>query len=228
MIELKNINKYYRTGEEILHVLKDFSLTINEGEFVAVMGPSGSGKSTLINLLGFIDSKYEGEYLYNGKSQDIKNDDNLSRIRNEMVGFVFQNFSLIETNTVLENVELPLLYKGYSSKAAEKIVMDFLRKVGIEEKRDKLPKQLSGGQQQRVAIARAMVNSPKFIIADEPTGALDFNTSTEIMKLFQTLNKEENVTIILVTHDQTMANYADRIIRIFDGRIIEDDRREEN
>lgn len=228
MIELKNINKYYRTGDEILHVLKDFSLTINEGEFVAVMGPSGSGKSTLINLLGFIDSKYEGEYLYNGKAQDIKNDDNLSRIRNEMVGFVFQNFSLIETNTVLENVELPLLYKGYSSKTAEKIVMDFLRKVGIEEKRDKLPKQLSGGQQQRVAIARAMVNSPKFIIADEPTGALDFNTSTEIMKLFQTLNKEENVTIILVTHDQTMANYADRIIRIFDGRIIEDDRREEN
>ena len=228
MIELKNINKYYRTGGEILHVLKDFSLTINEGEFVAVMGPSGSGKSTLINLLGFIDSKYEGEYLYNGKSQDIKNDDNLSRIRNEMVGFVFQNFSLIETNTVLENVELPLLYKGYSSKAAEKIVMDFLRKVGIEEKRDKLPKHLSGGQQQRVAIARAMVNSPKFIIADEPTGALDFNTSTEIMRLFQTLNKEENVTIILVTHDQTMANYADRIIRIFDGRIIEDDRREEN
>ncbi|MFB0918036.1 MAG: ABC transporter ATP-binding protein [Clostridiaceae bacterium] len=228
MIELKNINKYYRTGDEILHVLKDFSLTINEGEFVAVMGPSGSGKSTLINLLGFIDSKYEGEYLYNGKAQDIKNDDNLSRIRNEMVGFVFQNFSLIETNTVLENVELPLLYKGYSSKVAEKVVMEFLKKVGIEEKRDKLPKQLSGGQQQRVAIARAMVNNPKFIIADEPTGALDFNTSTEIMKLFQTLNKEENVTIILVTHDQTMANYANRIIRIFDGKIIEDDRRDEN
>ncbi len=227
MIELININKYYITGGETLHVLKDFSLKIRDGEFVAVMGPSGSGKSTLINLFGFIDSKYEGRYLYNGEIQDSKNDDRLSQIRNEMVGFVFQNFSLIETNTVLENVELPLLYRGYTSRQAKPIVMSYLEKVGIADKWDKLPRQLSGGQQQRTAIARAMVNQPKFIIADEPTGALDFNTSTEIMKLFQELNKQENVTIILVTHDQTMANYASRIIRIFDGQIVEDYRRNE-
>lgn len=220
MIKLRNINKYYTMGDETLHVLKDLSLDIDSGEFVAVMGPSGSGKSTLINLLGFIDSKYTGEYLYEGEALDIKNDNKLSQVRNEMVGFVFQNFSLIETDTVLENVELPLLYRGMSKRAARPIVMDYLEKMGIAEKWDKLPKQLSGGQQQRVAIARALINRPKFIIADEPTGALDFHTSTEIMKLFQEVNRTEKVTVILVTHDQNMAAYANRTIRIFDGRIL--------
>ena len=210
-------------GEEKLHVLKDFSLEIDSGEFVAIMGPSGSGKSTLINLLGFIDSKYLGEYLYEGESLDIKDDNRLSQIRNEMVGFVFQNFSLIETNTVLENVELPLLYRGMSRRAARPIVMEYLEKVGIAEKWDKLPNQLSGGQQQRVAIARALINKPKFIIADEPTGALDFTTSTEIMDLFRDVNEEEQVTIILVTHDDDMAKYANRVIRIFDGRIVNEE-----
>lgn len=210
-------------GEEKLHVLKDFSLEIDSGEFVAIMGPSGSGKSTLINLLGFIDSKYLGEYLYEGESLDIKDDNRLSQIRNEMVGFVFQNFSLIETNTVLENVELPLLYRGMSKRAARPIVMEYLEKVRIAEKWDKLPNQLSGGQQQRVAIARALINKPKFIIADEPTGALDFTTSTEIMDLFRDVNEEEQVTIILVTHDDDMAKYANRVIRIFDGRIVNEE-----
>lgn len=223
MIKLNNINKYYTMGEEKLHVLKDFSLEIDSGEFVAIMGPSGSGKSTLINLLGFIDSKYLGEYLYEGESLDIKDDNRLSQIRNEMVGFVFQNFSLIETNTVLENVELPLLYRGMSRRAARPIVMEYLEKVGIAEKWDKLPNQLSGGQQQRVAIARALINKPKFIIADEPTGALDFTTSTEIMDLFRDVNEEEQVTIILVTHDDDMAKYANRVIRIFDGRIVNEE-----
>ncbi|NLB23023.1 MAG: ABC transporter ATP-binding protein [Clostridium sp.] len=223
MIKLNNINKYYTMGEEKLHVLKDFSLEIDSGEFVAIMGPSGSGKSTLINLLGFIDSKYLGEYLYEGESLDIKDDNRLSQIRNEMVGFVFQNFSLIETNTVLENVELPLLYRGMSKRAARPIVMEYLEKVGIAEKWDKLPNQLSGGQQQRVAIARALINKPKFIIADEPTGALDFTTSTEIMDLFRDVNEEEQVTIILVTHDDDMAKYANRVIRIFDGRIVNEE-----
>lgn len=223
MIKLHNINKYYTMGEEKLHVLKDFSLEIDSGEFVAIMGPSGSGKSTLINLLGFIDSKYLGEYLYEGESLDIKDDNRLSQIRNEMVGFVFQNFSLIETNTVLENVELPLLYRGMSKRAARPIVMEYLEKVGIAEKWDKLPNQLSGGQQQRVAIARALINKPKFIIADEPTGALDFATSTEIMDLFRDVNEEEQVTIILVTHDDDMAKYANRVIRIFDGRIVNEE-----
>lgn len=140
-----------------------------------------------------------------------------------MVGFVFQNFSLIETNTVLENVELPLLYRGMSKRAARPIVMEYLEKVGIAEKWDKLPNQLSGGQQQRVAIARALINKPKFIIADEPTGALDFTTSTEIMDLFRDVNEEEQVTIILVTHDDDMAKYANRVIRIFDGRIVNEE-----
>ena len=223
MIKLRNINKYYTMGDETLHVLKDLSLDIDSGEFVAVMGPSGSGKSTLINLLGFIDSKYTGEYLYEGEALDIKNDNKLSVVRNEMVGFVFQNFSLIETDTVLENVELPLLYRGLTKRAARPIVMDYLEKMGIAEKWDKLPKQLSGGQQQRVAIARALINKPKFIIADEPTGALDFHTSTEIMKMFQEVNKEEKVTVILVTHDKKMAAYASRTIRIFDGRVISEE-----
>ncbi len=224
MITLRNIDKYYTVGEESLHVLKDLSMDVESGEFIAIMGPSGSGKSTLINLLGFLDSKYSGQYLFEGEKLDIRNDNMLSRIRNEMVGFVFQNFSLIETDTVLENVGLPLMYRGLNRSEARPIIMESLAKVGIEEKWNKLPKQLSGGQQQRVAIARAMINRPRFIIADEPTGALDFNTSTEIMKLFQDVNRQEKVTIILVTHDQSMADYADRVIRSFDGRITSDGR----
>ncbi|PKK39140.1 ABC transporter related [Clostridiaceae bacterium JG1575] len=220
MISLAHIDKYYQSGEETLHVLKDLSLEIASGEFVAIMGPSGSGKSTLINLLGFLDSSYEGQYLYEGKAPQINNDRALSRVRNEMVGFVFQNFSLVETDTVLENVEMPLLYRGMSQAKARPIVMEYLKKVGIEEKWDKLPRQLSGGQQQRVAIARALVNQPRFIIADEPSGALDYHTSKEIMNLFQEVNEKEGVTVILVTHDQNMANYANRTLRIFDGRIV--------
>ena len=228
MISLKGINKYYTSGDEVLHVLKNLSLTIDEGEFVSIMGPSGSGKSTLINLLGFIDSKYQGEYLYEGERLDISNDSLLSSIRNKMVGFVFQNFSLIENNTVLENVELPLLYNGCSKKDAREKAIRYLEKVGLKDKIDKLPKQLSGGQQQRVAIARAIINDPKFIIADEPTGALDYHTSSEIMNLFKKLNEEDGVTIVLVTHDEKMAKYANRVIRIFDGIITEDSRRNNN
>ncbi|MHC5249717.1 ABC transporter ATP-binding protein [Enterococcus sp. LJL90] len=222
MIDLINVNKYYKTDEETLHVLKDINLHVNAGEMMAIMGPSGSGKSTLINLLGFIDRKFEGEYLFEGQSLLSSSDDVLSKVRNQTVGFVFQNFSLIENNTVFENVELPLLYNGYGLHQTKEKVLAALDKVGLKNKADKHPKQLSGGQQQRVAIARALINQPKFIIADEPTGALDTHTSADIMNLFVELNKQEGSTIILVTHDPELVPYCNRLISIRDGAIIED------
>ncbi|EPI39882.1 ABC transporter ATP-binding protein [Enterococcus faecalis] len=222
MIELNKINKYYANEEESLHVLKDIHLSIKKGEMIAIMGPSGSGKSTLINLLGFIDRKFEGEYLFEGSSLVNTADDILSKIRNQTVGFIFQNFSLIESNTVYENVELPLLYNGASPFKTKEKVFSVLDRVGLKGKEYKYPKQLSGGQQQRVAIARALINHPKFIIADEPTGALDTHTSEEIMQLFTTLNKEDNVTLIMVTHNPEVVPYCHRLITIRDGAIIED------
>ena len=204
MISLVNVNKYYKNDEESLHVLKNINLAIAPGEMIAIMGPSGSGKSTLINLLGFIDKQFEGQYLFEGKTLLTSSDEILSKIRNQSVGFVFQNFSLIENNTVFENVELPLLYNGYKFHQTEEKVMAVLKKVGLADKADKHLKQLSGGQQQRVAIARALINQPKFLIADEPTGALDSHTSEEIMKLFVDLNTQDQVTIILVTHNPDM------------------------
>lgn len=223
MIDLIHINKYYKNDEESLHVLKDVNLHIEQGEMVAVMGPSGSGKSTLINLLGFIDRKFEGTYLFEGESLVGTNDDRLSKVRNKTVGFVFQNFSLIENNTVYENVELPLLYGGYNFSQTKEKVMAALKRVGLAGKEDKYPKQLSGGQQQRVAIARSIINNPKFIIADEPTGALDTHTSTEIMELFAELNEKDGATIILVTHDPEVVPYCHRLIKIRDGAIIADE-----
>ncbi|NBA57070.1 ABC transporter ATP-binding protein [Enterococcus hirae] len=222
MIKLNHVNKYYTNEEESLHVLKDIQLSVKKGEMIAIMGPSGSGKSTLINLLGFIDRKFEGEYLFEGRSLVNTADDILSKIRNQTVGFIFQNFSLIESNTVYENVELPLLYNGMSPFKTKEKVFSVLNRVGLKGKEYKYPKQLSGGQQQRVAIARALINYPKFIIADEPTGALDTHTSEEIMELFTTLNKEDNVTLIMVTHNPEVVPYCHRLITIRDGAIIED------
>ena len=222
MIELNKINKYYTNEEESLHVLKDIQLSIKKGEMIAIMGPSGSGKSTLINLLGIIDRKFEGEYLFEGRSLVNTEDDILSKIRNQTVGFIFQNFSLIESNTVYENVELPLLYNGVSPFKTKEKVFSVLDRVGLKGKEYKYPKQLSGGQQQRVAIARALINHPKFIIADEPTGALDTHTSEEIIQLFTTLNKEDDVTLIMVTHNPEVVPYCHRLLTIRDGAIIED------
>lgn len=223
MIKLENINKYYTLEEESLHVLKNIVLEIKEKEFVAIMGPSGSGKSTLINLIGFIDKKFEGKYLFEDKEIKGFSDKELSYIRNKSVGFVFQNFSLIETNTVFENVELPLLYSGSAYTNTRERVREVLDQVGLGSHGDKYPKQLSGGQQQRVAIARAIVNSPRFIIADEPTGALDTKTSEDIMTLFQDLNRDHGVTIILVTHNPELVHYCDRLIRVRDGEITEEE-----
>lgn len=218
MIKLKKVNKYYDTGEERLHALMDVDLQIEEGEMAAIMGPSGSGKSTLIRILGFMDQQYEGEYLFEEEEVKEKDDTELSYIRNRKVGFVFQNFQLIDTDTVYENIELPLLYSGASYKETKGRVMELIEKVGLKGKERKLPKQLSGGQQQRCAIARAIVNHPRFLIADEPTGALDSHTSQEILNLFQELN-EEGMTILIVTHDEMVGRQCRRMIRILDGKI---------
>lgn len=177
MIELVNVNRHFKNGNETNHILKDIHLRIDSGEFVAIMGPSGSGKSTLINILGFIDRGYEGDYLFDQHNYQQRSDNELAKIRNRTVGFVFQNFKLIQNNTILENVSIPLLYAGLSAKVRKERVKAMLHEVGLYDKEHLVPNKLSGGQQQRVAIARAIVNQPKFIIADEPTGALDSKTS---------------------------------------------------
>ncbi|MEN3820748.1 ABC transporter ATP-binding protein [Staphylococcus xylosus] len=219
MIELVDINRHFKNGDEENHILKDINININEGEFIAIMGPSGSGKSTLINILGFIDRGYEGDYLFNGENYKKTSDNQLSDIRNKTVGFVFQNFKLIQNNTILENVSIALVYAGLGSQERKQRVVDTLHDVGLYDKENLVPNKLSGGQQQRVAIARAIINKPKFIIADEPTGALDSKTSKDIMELFMKLNKEYNTTMIMVTHDRKVADKADRIIHILDGRV---------
>lgn len=219
MIDLKNINRHFKNGNENNHILKDINIHINEGEFIAIMGPSGSGKSTLINILGFIDRGYEGEYLFNNHNYKKSSDNNLADIRNKTVGFVFQNFKLIQNNTILENVSVPLIYNGMKSQERKDKVLAILHDVGLYDKENLLPNKLSGGQQQRVAIARSIINDPKFIIADEPTGALDSKTSQDIMELFVKLNKEKQTTMIMVTHDRQVAEKADRVIHILDGRV---------
>ncbi|MGJ5682688.1 ABC transporter ATP-binding protein [Staphylococcus equorum] len=219
MIELVDINRHFKNGDEQNHILKDINININEGEFIAIMGPSGSGKSTLINILGFIDRGYEGNYLFNRKNYQESSDNELADIRNKTVGFVFQNFKLIQNNTILENVSIPLVYAGLGTQARKSRVTHTLHDVGLFDKENLVPNKLSGGQQQRVAIARAIINQPKFIIADEPTGALDSKTSKDIIELFIKLNKEHNTTMILVTHDRKVADQADRIIHILDGRV---------
>ncbi|GGI03155.1 MULTISPECIES: ABC transporter ATP-binding protein [Mammaliicoccus] len=219
MINLVNVNRHFKNGEETNHILKDINISIDTGEFIAIMGPSGSGKSTLINILGFIDRGYTGQYLFNDENYQNVSDNKLAFVRNKTVGFVFQNFKLIQNNTIMENVSIPLLYSGMSSRERKQRVESVLRDVNIEDKKNLVPKKLSGGQQQRVAIARSIVNKPKFIIADEPTGALDSQTSKDIMDLFIRLNREQNTTMIIVTHDRKVAEQADRVIHILDGRV---------
>lgn len=221
MIKLEHIHKYYKVGDEQLHVLNDVTVRITQGEFVGIMGPSGSGKSTLINILGFLDSKYEGKYCFNDESVSNLSDNQISKVRNSTVGFVFQDFNLIEQATVEENVRLPLLYRGLTPRQTHTKVKQALEKVGLRDKLEKYPRHLSGGQKQRVAIARALVNSPKFIIADEPTGALDSKTSASIMDILYRLNREDGVTIVMVTHDPTLTKYCSRVIHVIDGVIHE-------
>ncbi|BAG08472.1 ABC transporter ATP-binding protein [Finegoldia magna] len=223
MIDLIKINKFYNSGENQLHVLKNVSLDINSGDFVAIMGESGSGKSTLINILGFLDKNFTGIYRFENVEISKFSDNKLSDLRNKSVGFIFQQFQLIQNYTIAENVELPLLYQGKSYKYAREKALKALDLVGIKNQADKKPKQLSGGQQQRAAIARAIVHNPKFIIADEPTGALDSETSKEIMTLFDELNKKLKITIIMVTHDKNITHNCNRKYFMLDGVLQERD-----
>lgn len=223
MIRLTKLSKSYQTGDTSLQVLNDIDLHIEEGEFVTVMGPSGSGKSTLINVIGFLDRKYEGTYSFDGELVKAKSDDALSKIRNKTVGFVFQEFNLIQTLSVADNVRVPLLYAGMRPKETQERVKEVLTRVGLGDRLDHHPSQLSGGQRQRVAIARAIVNHPRFIIADEPTGALDTKTSAKIMELLKELNEKDGVTIIMVTHDPTLEHFANHRLKIRDGKVLKDE-----
>lgn len=226
MIRLENINKYYQQGDSQFHVLHDINLNINAGELVAIIGESGSGKSTLINIIGFLDDKFEGTYYYNNEPIHDYDRKDFSKLRNENVGFVFQNFKLLRDVNVAENVALPLLYAGKKRAEIKERVSEVLSKVGLAGYENKLPKNMSGGQQQRVSIARAIATNPKFLIADEPTGALDTQTSQEIMNLFKELNRESHTTIILVTHDSHVAEQCERVVTILDGHMIKDERNE--
>ncbi|MER2226938.1 MAG: ABC transporter ATP-binding protein [Carnobacterium sp.] len=222
MIKLEKIRKAYKADDELIPVLRNIDLEVHKGDFLAIMGPSGSGKSTLLNLIGFIDRNYSGNYYLEDEIVTSKADNDLSKLRNQRVGFIFQHFNLIETMMIRENIELPLLYDGWNYRQTKERVAELLEKLGIGDKGNKLPRQLSGGQQQRAAIARAIINNPDFIIADEPTGALDTQTSADIMNIFKQLNEEEGVTIILVTHDPETVRFCNRVIHMHDGVLTEE------
>ena len=221
MIELKDVYKIYETGDTEVHALDGINLHIDRGEFVAIVGQSGSGKSTCMNIIGCLDVPTAGTYILDGIDVSTMSEYELSYIRNQELGFIFQQYNLIPKLTVLNNVELPLIYKRVPKEEREELARKALAKVGLEGKEDRYPKQLSGGQQQRVSIARALAGNPAVILADEPTGALDSKTGIEVLELIKKLNEEGN-TIILVTHDNGIAEQAKRIVRIQDGKIIED------
>lgn len=221
LISIKNLNKTYKIGQEIIEALKDVSLTIYKNEYVALMGPSGSGKSTLMNMLGCLDTPTSGEYILNNLSVAQMSDNQLAEVRNKEIGFVFQTFNLLPRASTLDNVALPLVYSGFTREARDKRAAEVLESVGLSNRINHKPNELSGGQRQRVAIARALVNNPAIILADEPTGNLDSKTSVEIMGLFEEIHKKGN-TVILVTHEEDIALHAHRIVRLKDGLIESD------
>jgi putative ABC transport system ATP-binding protein len=221
MIELKQIGKTYSRGVEELHILRDISMTVTEGEFVAIIGPSGSGKSTLMNTIGLLDAPTTGSYILDGVATEHMKDDELAEFRNRKIGFIFQQFNLLPRLTAMENVELPMIYAGVPKKERRARAQEMLERLGMGERGDHRPSQLSGGQQQRVAIARALAISPSLILADEPTGALDSATGREVLELIVQLNKEGN-TIVLITHDSFIAENAKRIVTLRDGVIVSD------
>ena len=220
ILTMKNIVKEYVMGDEISRVLKGIDLTVEEGEFLAVLGPSGSGKSTLMNIIGCLDVPTSGEYILSGRKIADQDEKSLAHIRSKEIGFIFQSFHLLQRQTALENVELPMIYANVKEKERKQRAMEVLEKVGLKDKMDHYPNQMSGGQQQRVAIARSIVNNPTILLADEPTGALDQKTGAQVMELFHELN-DEGRCIILITHDVHIAQHAKRIVRILDGNISE-------
>ena len=221
MIKIEKLHKSYPIGKDSLHVLKGIDLHIKEGEFVSIMGSSGSGKSTLLNIVGLLDVHDEGNYYLNGQLIKDLNEKKAAILRNKFLGFVFQSFNLISYKTALENVALPLYYKGMNRKQRLKVAMDYLDKVGLKDWATHLPNELSGGQKQRVAIARALVTKPKVVLADEPTGALDSTTSNSVMDLLKDIN-DEGMTVFVITHEEEIAELTDRIVRLKDGVIISD------
>lgn len=217
IIEIHNLNKYYKLGKDRLHALINVNLTIKQGDFVMIMGKSGSGKTTFLNILGLLDSFDDGKYIFNGNDVSNLKENDKAELRNSYMGFIFQQFHLIESLTIGKNVELPLLYKSNMNyKTRNEFIDKYLDMVGLQNKKNQLPLELSGGQQQRIAIARALINDPYVIFADEPTGALDSNTGIEIMNILKKLN-EEGKTIIMVTHDEDLTKYANKVIRVKDG-----------
>jgi len=226
LIRLQNISRRYQMGAETIHALRDVSLAIERGEYVAIMGPSGSGKSTLMNLIGCLDTPTGGEYELNGVQVSQMDDNQLAEIRNKEIGFIFQTFNLLPRSDALRNVELPLIYSGMPAEERRAVALEALRNVGLADRIHHRPNELSGGQRQRVAVARALVNRPSILLADEPTGNLDTKTGTEIMALFGQLSKQGH-TLIVVTHEEDVAKHARRILRIRDGLIAGDEQRGE-
>ncbi len=223
MIEFKKLHKSYPIGKkDSLHVLKGLDLKINEGEFVSIMGSSGSGKSTLLNIVGLLDTHDEGEYFLNNQKIEKLNEKKVAILRNKFLGFVFQSFNLIGYKTALENVALPLYYKGVGRKERQETALNYLDKVGLKDWAKHLPNELSGGEKQRVAIARALVTNPKVVLADEPTGALDSTTTDNVMDLLKDIN-DEGMTVFVITHEEEVAEQTDRIVRLKDGVIIDDE-----
>ena len=221
ILELQHIYKNYDQDKLVVPVLKDVSLQIEEGEYVAIMGPSGSGKTTLMNIVGCLDLPTSGTYILDGRQVSELKEKELTRVRRDTIGFVFQNFQLMPRESALDNVCLPLIYAGVSKKDRRQMGMEALERVGLSDSADFKPTQLSGGQKQRVAIARAMVNHPKLLLADEPTGALDSKSGRQVLELFESLN-ESGVTVVMITHDRKVAEQAKRIVHIIDGEITEE------
>ena len=227
MIKIEKLHKSYPMGKDSLHVLKGLDLHIKEGEFVAIMGSSGSGKSTLLNIVGLLDGHDEGNYYLNGQLIENLDEKKAAILRNKFLGFVFQSFNLITYKTAVENVALPLYYKGVARKERQEIALKYLDKVGLKDRANHLPSELSGGEKQRVAVARALATSPKVVLADEPTGALDSTTSDSVMELLKDINRE-GMTVFVITHEEDIAEQTDRIVRLKDGVIISDEKVNKN